>query len=459
MDAEKSLKIASRRFQNGNYLLSLKKYGQARKEFEVALTLYEKAEAYKELAETHNNVGLTLLKEGMADVARGYFERSYDLKKRHNTATSESMFNTLYNLLSVSGVLSPEEFEAYYLELKSLGEALGGDYLTIVAREKAVYDSMVAQRAAEASRRQQEELARGSPAGALEHIAAAGLPCVVRAGFAIRGIAVTLPEPVSFLDEKKLIRIEKLASVAVPGGISAEGTVEFETSTEAVKELLDHAPAGGGRLGAEAYDHVKKLVLALALVREDLGITMDHRSFRLGPVWLKNAFGEPMEVYTGAGAQQDEPVFLSSEDVMMMNVMLSSQPPLYKLLLMNARRLLDEEHYGMSVVAATAALDVFLNALLRSALNSDQLLDYTSIGDCSLYDRVRFLVRLAGDLKKDDPDATMEQYLGEAGQGIADAIGCYERAVAGWSVGAGEAEKSLRDINRAVYQLKSKYGI
>lgn len=111
------------------------------------------------------------------------------------------------------------------------------------------------------------------------------------------------------------------------------------------------------------------------------------------------------------------------------------------------------------MVAAAGALDAFLNLLLRSALNSDQLLDYTSIGDCSLYDRVRFLVRLAGDLKKDDPDATLEQYLGEAGQGISDAIGCYERAVAGWSVGAGEAEKSLRDINRAVYQLKSKYEI
>ena len=44
MDAQKSLKIAQRRFQNGNYLLSLKKYGQARAEFEVALTLFEKNE-------------------------------------------------------------------------------------------------------------------------------------------------------------------------------------------------------------------------------------------------------------------------------------------------------------------------------------------------------------------------------------------------------------------------------
>jgi hypothetical protein len=144
---------------------------------------------------------------------------------------------------------------------------------------------------------------------------------------------------------------------------------------------------------------------------------------------------------------------------MMMNVMLSSEPPVYKLLLMNARRLLDEEYPGLSVVTAVAGLDAFLNILLRSTLNSDQLLDYTSIGDCSLYDRIRFLVRLAGDLKEDDPDSTLEKYLGEAGQGIADAIECYERAVAGLIIGADEADKSLKAINRAVYQLKSKYGI
>ena len=70
MDAQKSMKIAARRFQNGNYLLSLKKYGQARTEFEVALTLYEKTESYKELAEALNNIGLTLLKDGQADAAR-----------------------------------------------------------------------------------------------------------------------------------------------------------------------------------------------------------------------------------------------------------------------------------------------------------------------------------------------------------------------------------------------------
>ena len=106
---------------------------------------------------------------------------------------------------------------------------------------------------------------------------------------------------------------------------------------------------------------------------------MNHESFSVGLVWLKNAFGEAMEIYRAAPSRHAEPVTLSSEDVMMMNVMLSSEPAVYKLLLMNARRLLDEEYFGLSVVTAAAGLDAFLNALLRSSLNSDQLLDYTSI--------------------------------------------------------------------------------
>ena len=226
-----------------------------------------------------------------------------------------------------------------------------------------------------------------------------------------------------------------------------------------VKELMEGAPARAGRLGEEAFDHVKKFVGALALAREDIAINMNHKSFSVELVWLKNAFGEAMEIYRGAEPLPSEPVTLSSEDVMMMNVMLSSEPPVYKLLLMNARRLLDEEYHGLSVVTAAAGLDAFLNMLLRSALNSDQLLDYTSIGDCSLYDRIRFLMRLAGNLKEDDADGTPEKYLGAAGKGIEDAVECYERVLAGRNVSPDEAEKSLKAINHAVYQLKSKYGI
>ncbi len=34
------------------------------------------------------------------------------------------MFNTLYNLLSISGAMTPDEFESYFLEMKALGESL-----------------------------------------------------------------------------------------------------------------------------------------------------------------------------------------------------------------------------------------------------------------------------------------------------------------------------------------------
>jgi hypothetical protein len=459
MDAQKSLKIAQRRFQNGNYLLSLKKYGQARTEFEVALTLFDKLSSYKEIAEATNNIGMTLLKDGLADQAKGFFQRSYEIKKTHATATRESMFNTLYNLLSIFGVMTPDEFESYFLEMKALGESLGGEYLEIAERERRVYDSIVAQRATDLKKKQEESLARSSPTGALEHIVTAGLPCMVRAGFTVRGLAISLPEPVTYLVQKRLIRIDRLTAMPGPAGTVASGTVEFESSSEVVKALMEGAPGGAGRFGEEAFEYVKRFIGALAMVREDIGINMNHESFSIWQVWLKNAFGEAMDIYSGAGPAALEPVTLSSEDVMMMNVMLSSEPPLYKLLLMNARRLLDEEYYGLSVVSAAAGLDAFLNALLRSSLNSDQLLDYTSISDCSLYDRLRSLMRLTGDLKEDEPDGTLEKYMGEAGKGVADAVECYERVVAGQSPGADEAEKALKSVNHAVYQLKSKYGI
>ena len=43
------------------------------------------------------------------------------------------------------------------------------------------------------------------------------------------------------------------------------------------------------------------------------------------------------------------------------------------------------------------AFDAFLNALLRSSLTGDHILDYTSVEDCSLYDRVLYLKKLIAD--------------------------------------------------------------
>jgi len=459
MDAQKSMKIAARRFQNGNYLLSLKKYGQARTEFEVALTLYEKTESYKEIAEAQNNIGLTFLKDGQANSAKDYFVRSYETKKSHANATRESMFNTLYNLMSISGSMTPDEFESYFLEMKMLGESLGGEYLGIVEREKAVYDSVVARRATDLKKKQEETLARSSPTGALEHLLTAGLPFVVTVEFSVDGVAVDLPSPVSFLDQKKLIRIEQLHHVIGPSGQSTAGTVEFETSHELVRELMERAPAKAGPIGEEAFDHMKKLMLSLSIVREDIGFSLSHRDFSIGTVSLKNAFGESMDIYLAEAVPPAEPVTLSSEDVMMLNMMLSSEPAVYKLLLMNARRLLDEESYPLSVVDAVTGFDAFLNALLRSSLTGDHILDYTSIMDCSLYDRVIYLKKLIADSYDGEIADSLMPYLGENGQDLDNAIVCYERVMAGEKVSATDADKTLKAVERAVYDLKSKYSI
>ena len=194
-------------------------------------------------------------------------------------------------------------------------------------------------------------------------------------------------------------------------------------------------------------------------MREDLGFSLNRRDFSIGLISLKNAFGEPMDIYHAEAVPPAEPVALSSEDVMMLNMMLSSEPAVYKLLLLNARRLLDEENYSLSIVGAVTAFDAFLNALLRSSLTGDHILDYTSIPDCSMYDRVLYLKKLIADSYDGEISDTLAPYLGENGQDLDSAIACYERVMAGEKVTAPEAEKTLKAVERAVYDLKSKYGI
>ena len=189
------------------------------------------------------------MKDGQANGAKDFFVRSYETKKSHANATRESMFNTLYNLMSISGSMTPDEFESYFLEMKMLGESLGGEYLSIVEREKSVYDSVVAQRASDLKKKQEETMARSSPSGALEHLLTAGLPFTVRVAFTVSGFAVDLPSQVTYLDQKKLIRIENLHPVAGLSGKSTSGAVEFETTHDIVRELMESPPAGAGRLG------------------------------------------------------------------------------------------------------------------------------------------------------------------------------------------------------------------
>ena len=53
-------------------------------------------------------------------------------------------------------------------------------------------------------------------------------------------------------------------------------------------------------------------MLSLALVREDIGFSLNRRSFSVGQVDLKNAFSEPMDIYRADAVPQAEPVRLSS---------------------------------------------------------------------------------------------------------------------------------------------------
>ncbi|WP_048197816.1 tetratricopeptide repeat protein [Methanocella arvoryzae] len=458
MDAEKSLKIATRRFQNGNYLLSLNKFGQARKEFDVALTIYERAGDDKGIAETLNNIGIALHRDGMNAEARDYLERSYALKKEKNVATKESMFNTLYNLLHISGVLTPDEFESYYIELKILGEELGGDYLDIVEREKAIYDSVVATRALEIKRKEEEERARSSPAGALEHMRASGIPCLTKVDFELHGFAIGLNESITYLNFGKMVKIEGLVP-REDGVESTTGTVEFEAPYQSIQSLIEDNDSKP--VEEEAFEHLKKFMSTLVLVREEINFSLRKTRFSISRVTMKNGFGDLVELYVSPEAASGEPLVLNSEDVMLVKMMLSSEPSLYKLLTLNARRLYDEEHFPVSIMESMTALNAFLNVLLRTSLTGDQLLDYTSIQNTSLYNRLDYLKRLLSGVEKGEAEGSLEEYLGENGRDVEEALEYYDRIMAGDKSGIGSAEacKTLRAVNMVIYELKSRYGI
>lgn len=465
MDIDKSLKIATRRFQNGNYQLSLKNFRQARKEFEVAQIIYEKTGSFKELAETLNNIGIAMLRDGNSVDAREFLERSYLLKKEKKTATNESMFNTLYNLLSISGILTPDEFESYFIELKAIGETLGGDHAEIVNREKAIYDSVVEMRAKDLKKKQEEEMARSSPAGALEHLVISAIPCVVRVDFVIHGIAVDLSEPLTYLNRSKHVSIEKLTHVDDGHLIASTGTLEFEAPYASVKHLMDPdrevLPEGEKTIQGFALDHIKKFTSTIALIREDLSYILSGSDFYITGIAMKNSFGDIMELYRGNGVQPVEPLKFNSEDSMLLKMMLTTEPHVYRMILLNARRLLTEELYPLSIIESITGFDLFLNLLLRSSLNADHLLDYTSIDNPGLYERIDYLKRLLSGKEKGETEGSLEDYLGDTGASLEEVFVYYDRIMIGDKSGieAHEAEKALKAVNRTIIDLKAKYGV
>jgi tetratricopeptide (TPR) repeat protein len=451
MDASKSLKIARRRFQNGNYLLSLKKYQSARKEFEVALALFEKTDAYRETSEALNNIGITLVKDDMPGDAKGYFERSYELKKEHDEA-GESLFNTLYNLVGLGAALTEEEFEKYFLEMKGVGDSLGGEHADVVAKEKAVYDRFVEAREKERLRLEEEALARSSPAGVLAHLVKLGKPCTVNVKFALHGPVVSAPE---FLFDDNGTRV-KLYGISPSAGQISTGEIEFEAPYDTVQNFLSGGPEREA-LPEEAFEHVKKFMEAVAMVREDIGFCVGKRDYSAESITLKNAFGEPVEMYR-ADAVAKEAATLSEEDALLVNMMLSTHHSLYKMLLLNAKRSMYEENYSLCIVDTVSAFDAFVDLLLKKALPEAERKDYVSLENPCLYERLRFLKNLIGGVDTSD---SLEHYLGEVGRDMDDALAYYDVIMGndGKTIGAYEAGKTLQAVNRAIYNLKSLYDV
>lgn len=447
MDASKSLKIARRRFQNGNYMLSLKKYQAARKEFEVALAIFEKTDSYRETAEALNNIGITYVKDGEPGDAKAYFESSYELKKVHDEG-GESLFNSLYNIIGLGEVLTQEEFGKYFLEMKTLGESLGGEHAGIVAKEKQTYDHYVEAREAERKRQEEETLARTTPDAALAHLQKLGKPCVIGLRFALQGITVTVPE-FSYDDGVKV----RLTGITPADGMST-GEIEFQSDYDTVKEFLDKKEEPS--LLEEAFEHVKKFMEAVALVREDIDFCVGKRGYSVLSITLMNAFGEPVELYHSDATAPAVEATLTGEDAMLVNMMLTTKHGLYKMLLLNAKRSMAEENHSLCIVDAVASFEAFMDLLLKKALSEAERKEYMAIENPCLRERLRFLKRLIGGTDTSD---SLEHYLGDVGRDMDDVLAYYDMIMGndGRTIGAYEAGKSLSAVNRAIYNLKALY--
>lgn len=466
MDAEKSLKIARKRFQNGNYLMSVKKYPAARKELEVALSLYEKSDATKELAETLNNIGVTLVKDGMASEAKSYFERSFELKKGFENS-KESQFNTLYNLLGVGASLSEEEFEKYFILLKSIGADLGGEHADVVAKEQAVYDRFTEMREKERRRREEEEQAKSSPAGALDHLVRLGKPCIVRVKFELHGFSISCGD-YSYMSGGRMITLFGIDAAPHHDPLTEPmsiGEMEFEATYGSVSKLLSILQIPGfdpmeTPLIEESFEHVKRFMEAVAMVREDINFCLSKRAFSAISIAMRNGFGDMMEIYRADAPAPSVATVLTAEDAMLVNMMLSMDShKVYKMLMLNAKRLLSEENYSLCVVDAMAGFESFLDLLLKKALQDADRSAYLAIKGPDLKDRISYLKKLVSGTS--GQDGSLEPYLGDVGRDMDDALKCYESVMGNSEkeVMSYEAGKTFKAVNRAIYNLKSLYEI
>jgi hypothetical protein len=273
------------------------------------------------------------------------------------------------------------------------------------------------------------------------------LPAIVRARFILYGVAIDAPG-FSYDDGSTV----KLLGISHSDGRSSMGEAEFGMPYDTVEELL--SGAGEQALHGIAFEHLKRFMEAVAMVREDAGFSFGIQGFEVVSASLLNAFGDSFEIYSGRPAMA---VSLSGEDAMMVSMMLSTQHPLYRLLLLSAKRSMSEGNYSLCIVDAIAGFEAFLDLLLKKALSEADRKDYISLEDPCLYERLRFLRRLTGD----SSGGSLEHCLGEAGKGLDDALAYYDIVMGneGRTIGAFEADKALEAVSHAIYGLKSRYDV
>lgn len=452
MDADKTVKIASRRFKNGNYLLEQNMLAASRKEFDVAYVLYSKLDMQKETAEALNNIGITLVREGMLVEAKKSFERSYELKKRYISSPSESLFNTLHNLLGVCEKLDKEAYMKYYEEHKAAGEALGGEFLATVEKEKAVYEKVAARHTEMDGMAEEEPIEDGTPAEILEQLKNAGKPCMAYAAFAIRGIALEAPRAFSFVDNGRLVKVNSLLP-AYYGEESfvcqfTKGDIEFESSFEDMSRVI-----WGGKAIVEGniITYVKKLFSALASVRDDAAISINDGNFIVTAVGFKSASDRYIEAYRRENDAGPAPVTLSGEDCMMADLALSSAHySAFKLYLANSGKMLGDGNHSMAIAVAMAGFEQFIGMFLRRTLSEDMLGQYRS-EPRTLEEKIEWVKGIAC-YGCDDTLSALEEV--NAGAAI------YRSVVDdGKDAGEDETRLVLKAVSRAIYALKSMYGI
>jgi hypothetical protein len=141
-------------------------------------------------------------------------------------------------------------------------------------------------------------------------------------------------------------------------------------------------------------------------------------------------------------------------------MMLSSDSQkLYKMLLLSAKRLLSEENYSLCIVDAMAGFESFLDLLLKKALPEPDAGAYLAMREPSLYDRLSYLKKLVSGVQ--GQGSSLEPYLGDVGREIDDALKYYAAVMSNGDrqVMSYEAGKTLKAVNRAIYNLKSLYDI